>query len=93
MDPSLADLEKVSSTESAPTTTKDLVAHQWRVIHRKQHAETVGARNPQRISPPGLSIGGGKPFPEQLPASDKYVVDFEGSSDVHHPQNWSLARK
>ncbi|KAJ5294613.1 hypothetical protein N7508_009434 [Penicillium antarcticum] len=39
------------------------------------------------------SIGGGKPFPEALPDSDNYVVEFEGVDDPYHPQNWNLSKK
>jgi DHA1 family multidrug resistance protein-like MFS transporter len=39
------------------------------------------------------SIGAGKPFPDALPSSDKYVVDFEGVDDPYHPQNWKLSTK
>lgn len=40
-----------------------------------------------------LSMGAGKPYPQDLLNKDSYVVEFDGPSDPTHPQNWSMKRK
>ncbi len=62
-------------------------------MHNKAHAETVGAKEPAKLPPYGLDIGGGKPFPENLPDPGKYLVDFHGHDDPLQPQNWATRRK
>jgi DHA1 family multidrug resistance protein-like MFS transporter len=39
------------------------------------------------------SIGAGKPFPDALPSSDDYLVEFEGVDDPYHPQNRKISTK
>ena len=36
----------------------------------------------------GLPMGGGKPLPETIKDRKAYVVEFDGSADEWHPQNW-----
>ncbi|CAG8039384.1 unnamed protein product [Penicillium salamii] len=38
-------------------------------------------------------IGVNKPFPAPLPASEDYVVEFNGHNDPDHPQNWKVSLK
>jgi DHA1 family multidrug resistance protein-like MFS transporter len=38
-------------------------------------------------------FGGGKEYPPQLPHREQYVVEFEGSDDPMHGQNWPLKKK
>ena len=91
MPESSPDLEKQSrgGSDASPQSK----ALQRTATHARQHAETVGARKPRKIDESQWSIGGGKPFPEQPPAPEGYVVDFEDEHDPLHPQNWSLKRK
>lgn len=63
--------------------------------HRLQHSHTVGAsttktRTSQKPLP---NFGAGKPYPPALPAQDEYVVEYDGTDDPLHPQNWSMSRK
>jgi MFS transporter, DHA1 family, multidrug resistance protein len=63
---------------------------------RLQHTQTVGgtvASRTRSSREPWPAFGGGKPYPPQLPAREEYVVEFDGSNDPIHPQNWSLRRK
>jgi hypothetical protein len=39
------------------------------------------------------SMGGGKPYPPDLPGQDEYLVEFDGIDDPTHPQNWSTKIK
>lgn len=38
-------------------------------------------------------FGRGRPYPRLVPNDESYVVDFDGISDLSHPQNWSFGRK
>lgn len=93
MDSDSLDIEKTSSSGSGPGTAPTSIALQRTRTHQRQHAETVGSVKPPKLQSYSWSIGAGKPFPEQLPASDRYLVDFDGAEDPLHPQNWTLSRK
>lgn len=79
-------------------TTYDLERHPTAMsriaTYRSQHSETVGAsfrsRVPKRPLP---NFGAGKPYPQQLPDKEEYVVEFDGPDDPLHPQNWSMKKK
>ena len=43
--------------------------------------------------PSPLSIGGGKPVPEEAPKREHFVVDFDGPNDPMNAQNWSSRKK
>lgn len=89
-----ADVEKANGSKPVSMArTPQSLAIQRTETHRKQHAETVGARKPAKLPSYGLNIGGGKPFPEPLPASSEYVVEFNDAHDPLHPQNWAIRRK
>ena len=67
---------------------------------RIQHVYTVGSHPDSRSLPSVRSqailrtIGGGKPFPPDIPAErEAYVVDFEGPDDPMHPMNWKTSKK
>jgi DHA1 family multidrug resistance protein-like MFS transporter len=75
------------------TAASQSLALQRILTHKRQHAETVGARKPTKLPLYELNIGAGKPFPEQLPASSEYVVEFDDAHDPLHPQNWEMTRK
>lgn len=83
---------------SRVNTQRDLDRHPTELdrieTHRTQHGSTVGRTNTSRISKKPLpNFGGGKDFPPQLPAQEEYVVEFDGSDDPMHPQNWPLRKK
>lgn len=40
-----------------------------------------------------LPMGGGKPFPELFKDRKAYVVEFDGTTDEWHPQNWPSSRR
>lgn len=64
--------------------------------YRLQQQETVGSGTAQRTRTPReqwLPLGGGKPFPPSPPDPDEYVVEFNGSDDPMHPQNWPLRKR
>lgn len=61
---------------------------------RSQHSGTVGASiKSKKSNRPLPSFGGGKPFPPPLPDREEYVVEFEGSDDPMHAQNWPIKKK
>lgn len=58
--------------------------------YRLQQQETVGSSHTHRTRTPRdhwVPIGAGKPFPPTLD-QEQYVVEFNGSDDPMHPQNW-----
>ena len=65
-----------------------------------QHTHTVGSHAESRSvalaesRPIPKTIGGGKPFPPDIPAErEAYVVDFDGPDDPLHPLNWKTSKK
>jgi len=83
-------------------TTRDLERHPTELsrihTHRSQHASTIGRntsakKTDTKSSRPLPAFGGGKPYPPTLPPAEEYVVEFEGSNDPMHPQNWPLKSK
>ena len=64
--------------------------------YRLQQQETVGSGIAHRTRTPRehwLPLGAGKPFPPSPPDPEQYVVEFNGSDDPMHPQNWPLKRR
>ncbi|KAJ5082241.1 hypothetical protein N7532_011284 [Penicillium argentinense] len=60
--------------------------------YRLQHRSTVGS-GPAVPPTEWLPMGAGKPYPPGLPDPEQFVVEFTGSDDPIHPQNWSLGRR
>ncbi|KAG2416203.1 hypothetical protein HFD88_007396 [Aspergillus terreus] len=61
--------------------------------YRLQQQATVGSARSRAPREDWLPMGAGKPYPPELPNSDDYVVEFEGSDDPMHPQNWPMKRR
>lgn len=61
--------------------------------YRLQQQATVGSTRSRVPREQWLPMGAGKPYPPSLPHSDDYVVEFEGSDDPMHPQNWPMKRR
>ena len=64
--------------------------------HRLQQTATVGGSVKTRTREsrrPLPEMGGGKPYPPQLPEREEYVVEFNGHDDPLHPQNWEFNKK
>lgn len=87
------DVEKRDQQAASSDADSRRVTLERTRTHHKQHAETVGARVAAEVPSYGMNIGGGRPFPPGLPASDEYLVDFEDAHDPLHPQNWTMVRK
>ena len=85
-----------SSTDRHPNPMRHIQAHRLqarrRMIHRFQHLKTVGssAASSREILP---AFGDDKPYPPMLPEQEDYVVEFEGSDDPIHAQNWPTKKK
>lgn len=79
----------------APEDIQDEVALERINTYRLQQQETVGSST-HRVRTPReqwLPMGAGKPFPPSMPDAEEYVVEFEGSDDPMHPQNWPFKRR
>ncbi|KAL4778176.1 major facilitator superfamily domain-containing protein [Aspergillus varians] len=62
--------------------------------HRLQQHETVGSTARNRVPrEQWLPLGAGKPYPPELPNVEAYIVEFEGSDDPMHPQNWPMKQR
>ncbi|RPB16476.1 MFS general substrate transporter [Morchella conica CCBAS932] len=62
--------------------------------HLSIYSNTVGRTVNDYAAKDGLPpFGGGKEYPPQLPHREQYVVEFEGSDDPMHGQNWPLKKK
>ena len=99
-------LRRTSSSSSSSTLSVDRsLAHHPTHIQRLQsariqHTHTVGSHPESRSvasaesQPIPKSIGGGKPFPPDIPAErEAYVVEFDGPDDPLHPMNWKFSKK
>lgn len=66
-------------------------------IHRTQQSRTVGSGSRTRKSIANLEplpdMGAGKPYPPSLPDQEEYVVEFSGTDDPRHAQNWPRMKK
>lgn len=74
---------------------EDHVALERINTYRLQQQETVGS-GAQRTRTPRehwLALGAGKPYPPSPPDPEEYVVEFNGSDDSMHPQNWPMKRR
>jgi len=85
---------KINKLERHPTALERIETH------RTQHYSTVGGdeaaatrTRSSRQSKPLPNFGAGKSYPPILPASEDYVVEFDGADDPLHAQNWSLKKK
>lgn len=61
--------------------------------YQLQQQYTVGSTRSRPPREEWLPLGAGKPYPPSLPDSEDYVVEFEGSDDPMHPQNWPMSRR
>lgn len=87
---------------SRVSTQQDLERHPTELsrieTQRSQHASTVGSGLRSRASTrasrkPLPPFGAGKPYPPPLPAMEEYVVEFDGTEDPLHAQNWPFRKK
>lgn len=85
---------KINKLERHPTALERIETH------RTQHYSTVGGDDAavtrtrsSRQSKPLPNFGAGKSYPPMLPASEDYVVEFDGHDDPLHAQNWPLKKK
>lgn len=58
-----------------------------------QQQQTVGSTHEPEVQEQWLPMGAAKPYPPSLPDWEAYVVEFEGSDDPMHPQNWPMGRR
>ncbi|KAJ5975570.1 hypothetical protein N7481_009277 [Penicillium waksmanii] len=61
--------------------------------YRLQHRTTVGSGHPVAPRDKWLPMGAEKPYPPDLPDPEQFVVEFTGSDDPMHPQNWPLNKR
>ncbi len=61
--------------------------------YRLQQHETIGSSRGRAPREQWLPLGAGKPYPPDLPNVEAYIVEFEGSDDPMHPQNWPMKRR
>ncbi|CAI7656396.1 unnamed protein product [Penicillium pancosmium] len=61
--------------------------------YRLQHRTTVGSGHGVAPRDKWLSMGAEKPYPPDLPDPEQFVVEFTGSNDPMHPQNWPLNKR
>lgn len=61
--------------------------------YQLQQQYTVGSSRSRPPRSEWLPLGSGKPYPPSLPDPEDYVVEFEGSDDPMHPQNWSMSKR
>lgn len=77
------DLEQENSA-SARTQTNEYQNHNI-------PSETRNGNGNRKLTSGYLSMGGGKPYPPELPGENEaYLVDFDGPDDPAHPQNWPM---
>lgn len=72
--------------------SQDEVALERINTYRLQQQETVGSGTQRTRTPREhwMPLGAGKPFPPSPPDPEEYVVEFNGSNDPIHPQNWPM---
>ncbi|KAI9371379.1 major facilitator superfamily domain-containing protein [Aspergillus egyptiacus] len=75
-----------------PISDQDLALERINTYRLQQH-ETVGSSRSRIPREQWLPLGAGKPFPPDLPDVEAYIVEFEGSDDPMHPQNWPMKRR
>ncbi|KAJ5391921.1 hypothetical protein N7509_007411 [Penicillium cosmopolitanum] len=61
--------------------------------YRLQHRTTVGSGGGVAPREKWLPMGAEKPYPPDLPDPEQFVVEFTGSDDPMHPQNWALNKR
>jgi DHA1 family multidrug resistance protein-like MFS transporter len=61
--------------------------------YQLQQQYTVGSTRSRTPRDQWLPLGAGKPHPPPLPDPEDYVVEFEGSDDPMHPQNWPMSKR
>ncbi|KAJ5651560.1 MFS general substrate transporter [Penicillium longicatenatum] len=96
--PYLEDLQRGTSrldlerTASATTSCREDPQHDLAIeridTYRVQQQATIGSTRSRVPREQWLSMGAGKPYPPDLPNAEGYIVEFEGSDDPAHPQNW-----
>ncbi|KAE8161391.1 Alpha/Beta hydrolase protein [Aspergillus tamarii] len=87
--PREADLE----SQRRPSTLHDSVELERINTSRLQQQLTVGSNRSRTPREQWLPMGAGKDYPPPLPDAEEYVVEFEGSEDPMHPQNWPMGRR
>ncbi|KAL3480523.1 major facilitator superfamily domain-containing protein [Aspergillus californicus] len=75
-----------------PIDEEDLELDRINTYRLQQH-ETVGSCRSRVPREQWLPLGAGKPHPPPLPDVEGYIVEFEGSDDPMHPQNWPMRRR
>lgn len=61
--------------------------------YRLQHRSTVGSGPGVAPRNEWLPMGADKDYPPELPDPEQFVVEFTGSNDPLHPQNWPLKKR
>ena len=87
--PRTVDLE----SQRRPSTLHDSVELERINTFRLQQQLTVGSNRSRIPREQWLPMGAGKDYPPPLPDAEEYVVEFEGSDDPMHPQNWPMRRR
>ncbi|KAB8242168.1 Alpha/Beta hydrolase protein [Aspergillus flavus] len=87
--PRTVDLE----SQRRPSTLHDSVELERINTSRLQQQLTVGSNRSRIPREQWLPMGAGKDYPPPLPDAEEYVVEFEGSDDPMHPQNWPMRRR
>ncbi|KAF9894119.1 hypothetical protein FE257_009092 [Aspergillus nanangensis] len=82
--------QEPSQLEAQPDSLHDSVELERINTYRLQQQATIGSTRSRTPRAQWLCMGAGKPYPPSLPHSDDYVVEFEGSDDPMHPQNWPM---
>ncbi|KAI5284188.1 hypothetical protein KEM55_001176, partial [Ascosphaera atra] len=84
------------SSSRRTTIEQDVTALERINTIRSQVTGTVGAdekAKSRQETTPLPAMGGGKPYPPDLPDYEDYVVEFDGPDDPLHPQNWPTSKK
>jgi hypothetical protein len=73
---------------------RDELALTWTRTQESQHNHTMAAKTERKQRLSSLpKMGGGRPYPPDLLQPEEYLVDFDGSRDPTHPQNWPMRTK
>ncbi|KIA75479.1 synaptic vesicle transporter [Aspergillus ustus] len=83
-----------SSLAQNPDGQEDVDLELQRInTFRLQQQETIGSTRSRIPREQWLPLGAGKPHPPALPDVEGYIVEFEGSDDPMHSQNWPMKRR
>lgn len=98
------EMAKVHSNEEGLRSKSEQQLSRDDTISSNVEQDTLAAKRPEAFdgqhdptssqeASSTLSMGAGKPYPQDLLDKDSYLVEFDGPSDPTHPQNWSMKRK